>query len=587
MKKLDRLILFEILPVFIVSFLISAFVLMMQFMFLYIDDIAGKGVGMLVIMEFIFYLTMTFIPLALPISVLIASVMVYGALGERYELASIKSAGISYQRMLAPTLIFSVFVALFSFVASEYIIPVANVKARSRLFDMSTKKPTLNIKEGIFNNDFEGYGIRVGEKDPDGSHIRDIILYDYASNYKGSSSIIIAEKGEMVITPDESAFVMVLENGKQYQEVKRYNRGQTANEPFMVTHFNKYQKVFDLSEFQMKSTNENYFKNHESTMNTAQLRGTIDSTKTRLNNLKDRVDLEMSYELPFIRSAILETRAEEKQREKDSIALSGKDSFLLDTLEPDLDTLGLDTLELGLDTLESDHDTLKSDLDSLEIMDTVKETTIKLTKSSTITKPNRTIDVPGDEGSVAYDAFSWDQLTPEYLKTLPHDSLLIEVLPGVNKSDMVSSVRSNLQSMKDQISYRSKQMDSDHSKVIKSTYELHFKFALAISCILFVLVGGAMGSIVRKGGFGYSLLISIVFFVIFIMMTILFRKTSEGGRLSPVLAAYLPVLILLPIGVFLVYKAVKDSKMALDVDRIRGWILKLVHKVKLKKNRGQ
>lgn len=564
MKKLDRLILFEILPVFIVSFLISAFVLMMQFMFLYIDDIAGKGVGILVIMEFIFYLTLTFIPLALPISVLIASVMVYGALGERYELASIKSAGISYQRMLAPTLVFSVFVALFSFIASEYIIPVANVKARSRLFDMSTKKPTLNIKEGIFNNDFEGYGIRVGEKDADGSHIRDIILYDYSSNYKGSSSIIIAEKGQMVITPDESAFVMVLENGRQYQEVKRYNRGQAANEPFMVTHFNKYQKAFDLSDFQLQSTNENYFKNHESTMNTAQLRSTIDSTKTRLNNLQDRVDLEMSYELPFIRSAILEKREQEKQREKDSLAQVEKDSLLLDSVQ--LDT---DTTIAAMDSVDTDE----PEEDTVEL----------LTKSSTIIKPNRTIDVSGEEGMKAYDAFSWKHLTPAYLASLPSDSLLMEVIPGVNKSDMVSSLRSNLQSMKDQISYRSKQMDSDHRKIIKSTYELHFKFALAISCILFVLVGGAMGSIVRKGGFGYSLLISIVFFVAFIMMTILFRKTSEGGRISPVLAAYLPVLILLPIGVFLVYKAVKDSKMALDVDRIRAWVLKFVNRRKMQK----
>ncbi|MBY5957091.1 LptF/LptG family permease [Membranicola marinus] len=564
MKKLDRLILFEILPVFIVSFLISAFVLMMQFMFLYIDDIAGKGVGILVIMEFIFYLTLTFIPLALPISVLIASVMVYGALGERYELASIKSAGISYQRMLAPTLVFSVFVALFSFIASEYIIPVANVKARSRLFDMSTKKPTLNIKEGIFNNDFEGYGIRVGEKDADGSHIRDIILYDYSSNYKGSSSIIIAEKGQMVITPDESAFVMVLENGRQYQEVKRYNRGQAANEPFMVTHFNKYQKAFDLSDFQLQSTNENYFKNHESTMNTAQLRSTIDSTKTRLNNLQDRVDLEMSYELPFIRSAILEKREQEKQREKDSLAQVEKDSLLLDSVQ--LDT---DTTIAAMDSVDTDE----PEEDTVEL----------LTKSSTIINPNRTIDVSGEEGMKAYDAFSWKHLTPTYLASLPSDSLLMEVIPGVNKSDMVSSLRSNLQSMKDQISYRSKQMDSDHRKIIKSTYELHFKFALAISCILFVLVGGAMGSIVRKGGFGYSLLISIVFFVAFIMMTILFRKTSEGGRISPVLAAYLPVLILLPIGVFLVYKAVKDSKMALDVDRIRAWVLKFVNRRKMQK----
>ncbi len=544
MKKLDRLILFEIFPVFIVSFLISAFVLMMQFMFLYIDDIAGKGVGIFVIMEFIFYLTLTFIPLALPISVLIASVMVYGALGERYELASIKSAGISYQRMLYPTLVFSVAVAIFSFVASEYIIPVANVKARSRLFDMSTKKPTLNIKEGIFNTDFEGYGIRVGEKNKDGSHIHDIILYDYSSNYKGNSSIIIAEKGEMVITPDETAFVMILENGRQYQEVNRYNRGNTTNEPFMVTHFDKYQKVFDLSDFQLKSTNENYFKNHESTMNTEKLRMTIDSTKVQMKNLQDRVHLEITYELPFIHSSILETR----KKEKDSLDLMKKESI--------------------------DSDTLASVVDSSKSSDTAVLKVPKLTKSSTSITPNRTIDVVSESGTSTYGGFSWDQLTPEYLISLPRDSLLIEMLPGSQNSDIISTLRSNLQSMKDQISYRSKQISSDNKKIIKSTYELHFKYALSISCILFVLVGGAMGSIVRKGGFGYSLLISIVFFVIFIMMTILFRKTSEGGRLAPVLAAYLPVLILLPIGLFLVYKAVMDSKMTLDFQRIWSWIQK-------------
>lgn len=562
MKKLDRLILFEILPVFIVSFLISAFVLMMQFMFLYIDDIAGKGVGIFVIMEFIFYLTLTFIPLALPISILIASVMVYGALGERYELASIKSAGISYQRMLYPTLVFSVLVAIFSFVSSDYIIPVANVKARSRLFDMSTKKPTLNIKEGIFNNDFEGYGIRVGEKDSDGSHIADVILYDYSTNYKGGSSIIIAEKGQMLITPDETAFVMKLENGRQYQEVKRYNRGQTANEPFMVTHFDEYQKVFDLSDFQLKSTNENYFKNHESTMNTVQLRETIDSTKTRIENLQDRVDLEMVYELPFIRSSILEERERENALKQDSL------SRVKEVIPTDTGTSPVDTL-VPLDTSEAIVTTPEKS--SIPPPPTTTSTT-----TSSVIVPNRTIDVSNPEEDMSEpEVFSWQRLTPQYLKSLPQDTLLVDLLHSSRSSDLASTLRSNIQSMKDQISYRSKQLDADNKKVVKSTYELHFKFALAISCILFVLVGGAMGSIVRKGGFGYSLLISIVFFVIFIMMTILFRKTSEGGRLSPVLAAYLPVLVLLPIGLFLVYKAVNDSKLSLDFGRIRSWMLKL------------
>lgn len=265
--------------------------------------------------------------------------------------------------------------------------------------------------------------------------------------------------------------------------------------------------------------------------------------------MMDRVDLEMVYELPFIHSNILEARQKEKELKADSLArVKGK-------------TDNVDTTAMATVAGRSDTSVSIAANDSLKV-------------ESTTFVPNRTIEVPSYRETEP-DVFSWEELTPEYLLSLPGDSLLVDVIPGKGSSDMVSTLRSNIQSMRDQVSYRSKQLNADNKKVIKSTYELHFKYALAISCILFVLVGGAMGSIVRKGGFGYSLLISIVFFVIFIMMTILFRKTSEGGRLSPVLAAYLPVLILLPVGLFLVYKAVKDSKLALDFERVGSWINKL------------
>lgn len=566
MKKLDRLILFETIPVFLISFVVSAFVLMMQFMFLYIDEIAGKGVGIFVIIEFIFYLSLTFIPLALPISVLIASVMVYGALGERYELASIKSAGISYQRMLYPIVFFSFLAAGFSYISSEYIIPVANVKSRSRLYDMSKKKPTLNIKEGVFNTDFEGYGIRIGSKSKDGSHIEDVILYDYSSNYKGTTNIIVAKRGEMVITPDESSFVMILEEGKQYQEVQRYRQSQSSSEPFMVTHFEKYQKVFDLSDFQLQNTNENYFKNHQSSMNTRELKEAIDSTQTRLRALQDRVELEMAYDLPFIRSRILEKR----QRERDSIQQAEKEELIAgDSTSSDTDShthLSIDSADSDSSASELVDEVRVSEPDQPEDLNEnpkrppIKHEPIKMAGPAT-----RTI---------------WEQLTPQFLDSIPHDSLLLEGIKGQDRTEVISSVRSSFQSMKDQVSYRAKQMDADYSRIVKSTYELHFKFALALSCIIFVLIGGSMGSIVRKGGFGYSLLISIVFFVTFIMMTILFRKTSEGYRLSPVLAAYLPNLVLLPIGMFLVYKAVNDSKMSLDFSKLIAWINRLLKKDK-------
>src|SRR5699024_9129995 len=493
---------------------------MMQFMFLYIDEIAGKGVGIFVIVEFVFYLSLTFIPLALPISVLIASVMVYGALGERYELASIKSAGISYQRMLYPIVFFSFLAAGFSFISSEYIIPVANVKSRSRLYDMSKKKPTLNIKEGVFNTDFEGYGIRIGSKSKDGSHIEDVILYDYSSNYKGTSNIIVAKRGEMIVTPDENAFVMILEDGKQYQEVQRYRQSQSSSEPFMVTHFERYQKVFDLSAFQLQNTNESYFKNHQSSMNTKEMRGAIDSTRSRLNSLHDRVELEMAYDLPFIRSKILEQR----QRERDSLEKVQNPEVSFETeiaagsvFEKDSDTMSASEVDsvTSADTLIKEN---PADMTS-QLMD--KETT-----EDKIIQDSENPETTPVKLSQPAPLSIWEQLTPGFLDSISHDSLLLEGIPGKDRTEVISSVRSGFQSMKDQVSYRSKQMDADYSKIVKSTYELHFKYALAMSCIIFVLIGGSMGSIVRKGGLGYSLLLSLLFFVICFLVIFLCCYTS-------------------------------------------------------------
>ncbi|WP_369427772.1 LptF/LptG family permease [Membranihabitans maritimus] len=546
LKKLDRLIIFEILPVFVVSFLISVFVLMMQFMFLYIDEIAGKGVGIFTILEMMFYMSLTFVPMGMPISILISSVMVYGALGERYELATAKSAGISFLRMMYPSIVFALLVSVLSFICSEYIIPVANVKARSRLYDISKKKPTLNIKEGVFNTDFDGYGIRIGEKSSDGSEIKDVVLYNYNSNYEGTSNIIIAKSGEMIVTPDQKAFVMVLKDGKQYQEVKRYNRTRSSEDPFMVTSFEKYQKVFDLSDFQLQNTNENYFKDHQSTKNTRQLRSTIDSTEKKLEAQRDRIDLEISYDLPFIESRILQEREMEKEEKQDSLEK-------IDTIRERGDSVDGERIDSIVEDGNVNRDGERNHMAGAK---RVENTAAERNKKVNTTRTQYQLD--------------WQKLTPEYLMELSEkDSLLIEVIPNKDNSlDLMGSLRSNIQSMKDQVGYKTKQIESDRSRIVKSTYELHYKFVMSISCLIFVLIGGSMGSIVRKGGFGYSLLIAIVFFVAFIMMSITFRKLSEGYRISPVLGAYLPIIILLPIGMFLVHKAVNDSKMSLDFSRI-------------------
>ncbi len=183
----------------------------------YIDDIIGKGAGLLILMEILVYLSMSLIPMALPIAILISSVMVMGNLAERYELSSFKSAGVPLLRIMAPLMVVAGIVAAFSFYCSNYLIPVANLKFKSRLYDIRRQKPTLSLEQGVFNYDFKNYVIHIGDKGEDNKTISDVIIYDHQPINKDRPTLITAKTGEMYTTPDEKFFVMNLFNGTQYQ----------------------------------------------------------------------------------------------------------------------------------------------------------------------------------------------------------------------------------------------------------------------------------------------------------------------------------------------------------------------------------
>ena len=220
MKKIDRLLLTSFLPPFFASSMIAMFVLLMQTLWLYIDDIAGKGLGFFLVMELLAYKCVSLIPLALPIAVLISSVMVLGNLAEFYELSSFKSAGVSLLRVMRPIIFFGFFAALFSYYCSNYLMPVANLKFGSRMYDIQRQKPALRLDAGVFNYDFQGYAIHIGEKMGDGRHIREVLIYDHNENNSNAFSQIMAEEGEMYSAGDGKYFVMNLQNGHQYIETR-------------------------------------------------------------------------------------------------------------------------------------------------------------------------------------------------------------------------------------------------------------------------------------------------------------------------------------------------------------------------------
>lgn len=284
MKKLDLFILKSYLGPLLMTFFIALFILLMQFVWKYIDDLVGKGLEWHIIARLLFYASTTFIPLALPLAILLSSLMMFGNLGEHYELVTMKAAGISLSRIMRPLVILSVFISAFAFYFANMALPFVNLKFHSLLYDVREKKLAFNLKEGVFYNGIEGFVIRVGEKEKDGNTIRDIMVYDHTKS-QGNISMTTAEWGKMELTPDKRFLVFRLYNGTNYEErtdLKNY----PATRPFQRTTFKEQYQTFDLSAFQLTRTDENLFKKNYEMQNIFQLDHSIDSIRHQLTHEK-------------------------------------------------------------------------------------------------------------------------------------------------------------------------------------------------------------------------------------------------------------------------------------------------------------
>lgn len=261
------------------------------------DELIGKGLGIWMILQLLFYMSATMIPMALPLGILLASIMTFGNMGEHFELIAIKSAGISLLRFMRPLLLFIIVLSGFAFFFSNNVIPVANLKALSLLYDLRNSKPTLNIKPGLFNNDIDGFSIRVGEKDKDGFTIKHVMVYDHTKG-AGNQNVVIANSGKMI--PSKQALVFRLEDGWRYDEGDNRFGGNKNNTQIRM-HFKRWDKVFDLSGFKLTRTDENLFKNAYQMMNISQLNHEIDSNKRYSNRLIQSIS---TYLSPYITLAI-------------------------------------------------------------------------------------------------------------------------------------------------------------------------------------------------------------------------------------------------------------------------------------------
>ena len=457
MKRLYLLILRSYLGPLILTFFIALFILVMQFLWKYIDDLVGKGLPWYVVGQLLFYASTTFVPLALPLAILLSSLMTFGNLGERYELVAIKSAGISLSTVMRPLVVLIIFISIFAFFFSNNVLPVTNLKFKSILYDVRQQKLALNIREGVFYNGIDGYVMRINKKEKDGVTIRDVMIYDHSSRM-GNTTVTRAESGTMVQSPDGSFLELTLINGYNYDE--KTDRRNDLSRPFQRTLFAEQYRKFDLTQFQMMRTNEELFRNHYQMLNLKQLTKSEDSLKKEIQTRRD--GLVRTMELNYFYNSQLD--------------------------------------------------------------------------SGSIKMPEKEIVVSNRLGA----------------------------LRGLNKTEMLevheSAVKS-ARSARNNVEYNKNDMNERTVLLRKHEVEWHRKFTLSIACLVLFFIGAPLGAIIRKGGLGLPLVISVVFFVIYHVISMTGEKSVKAGTMDPIVGMWLSSAILLPLGFILTMKAATDSPL--------------------------
>lgn len=590
MKKLDQLLISSFIPPFMVTFMIAIFVLLMQILWLYIDDIAGKGLGLFILIELLAYKCVSLVPMALPLAMLISSVMVLGNLAEHYELSSFKSAGVPLWRVMAPLMGMGLMVVSLSYLCSNNLIPVANLQFGSRMYDIQQQKPALRLDTGVFNDDFDGYAIHIGGKDDD-AHIEDVLIYDHKEASRGRLGQIMAEDGEMYSTDDGSYFVMNLRNGHQYIETKPSGYGKNQNHPFVRTNFRSWTKVFDLSEFQLNRTNKDLFKQNRSMLSTSQLAVAVDSLDLKIRKRERTMSNTVSGYFYFIEADTTSLKmTEEEQQEYDAEKKyyeqmrAQQDSAILKKqakAKPvKAKSVHVPPKKPKLRKPISAED--KSKMDSIKAKRANEKIGSKMLKKLNRMRNDSAMQANINKVTQVTRNRSKERRSMEQdLDTLASMESIVATFPIYEQAQLFSKAKAFARSIHSQGESAVRSLDRLRESKVKHIYDLHTKYSMAAVCFIFLFIGAPMGAIVRKGGFGYPILISIIFFMLFITLTIFNRKVAETFVLPAAVAAWVPCMVLFPVGLYLTYKAMNDSKLSLfNFDRIRNFFAKLFPKKK-------
>jgi lipopolysaccharide export system permease protein len=463
-KKVDTFLLKSFIGPLIFTFFIVLIILILQFLWMYVDELAGKGLDFKILAELIYHFSLIFVPTALPLAILLASLMTFGNMGEFSELSALKSSGIPLQRIMRPLIVLIGFIAVISFFFSNDVLPYSSDKARTLLWDIRRKKPDINIQAGTFYNGVPDFSIKITTKDPVTNRLDNLIIYDH-SERRGNTSVILADSGYMKTTPDGTGLIMILYNGYSYNEIEEKNVNMASKKyPSRKDTFKEQTKVISLSGFDLERSEEGLFKSVAAMLNISQLTFFIDSLNKRYNE-----------------------KVSNQFRDFNNTKIYAERNF-------------------------------------------TPNNAVKDSKSDSI------------------------KIRKEFNTKALFDSVSI-----LEKRTVLAKAIENIKEGNSYLAMNTETLHYEIKNIKRYEVEWNKKLTMSFACLVFFFIGAPLGAIIRKGGLGTPAVISIFFFVIYYVISISGQKLVEEDVIGTFAGMWAASYILLPIGIFLTYKATTDS----------------------------
>ena len=487
-KRLYRFILKSFLPLFLMTFFICLFIVLMQFLWRYVDEMVGKGLEMSVLAELFFYAAVTMVPMALPLAILLASLMTFGNLGERLELLAIKAAGISLLQIMRPLVIFLIFVAIGAFFFQNNVLPKSQVKMWTLLYSMRQKSPELDIPEGVFYDQISGYNLYVKKKDHKTGMLYDVMIYDMSSGFD-NAMIILADSGKLKMTDDKEHLFLTLYSGESFENLRDQRTSTSNNIPYRRETFS-LKEIMIAFDANFNRMDDGIMQNQYIGKDLAALQSSIDSMTQRVDSIGDNYARSLRSSGYFSlhgRSGMRMTEADSVREQK---ALAEAKTVNLDSL---FDGGSLQRKQLYLDRAVVRAERYKSDYE-----------------------------------------------------------------------------------------FRSYTLADENKVIRRHQIEMYKKFTLSFACIIFFFIGAPLGAIIRKGGLGMPVVVSVFMFIFYYIIDNSGYKLARDGRWEVWEGMWLSSAVLLPLGIFLTYKAVKDSAV-FNPDVYINFFRKLIGRQELRK----